>query len=62
MKELELTIHITKDGEHLATERRTVSVPSDEFYTLFAALREQHPELYSEYPDAKFEITNVEAV
>jgi hypothetical protein len=37
-------------------------VPSDEFYTLFAALREQHPELYSEYPDAKFEITNVEAV
>lgn len=62
MKELELTIHITKEGEYLATERRTVSVSSDEFYTLFAALREQHPELYSEYPDAKFEITNVEAV
>ena len=62
MKELKLTIHITKEGEYLASERRTVSVPSDEFYTLFAALREQHPELYSEYPDANFEITNVEAV
>lgn len=61
MKELELTIYITKDGEYLATEYCTVSVPSDEFYTLFAALREQHPELYSEYPDSKFEITNVEA-
>lgn len=66
MKELELTIHITKDGEYLETEYCTVSVPSDvdnnDFDTLFAALREQHPELYSEYPDSTFEITDVEEV
>jgi len=66
MKELELTIHITKEGEYLETEYCTVSVQSDadnnEFDTLFAALREQHDYLYCEYPDATFEITDVEEV
>ena len=66
MKELELTIYITKDGEYLETEYCTVSVPSDadnnDFDTLFAALRTEYPELYSDYPDCNFEITDVEAV
>lgn len=66
MKELELTIHITKEGEYLATEYCTVSVQSDvdnsDFDTLFAALREQHDYLYGEYPDSTFEITDVEEV
>lgn len=66
MKELELTIHITKEGEYLETEHCTVSVQSDvdnnDFDTLFAALRDQHDYLYGEYPDSTFEITDVEAV
>ena len=66
MKELELTIHITKEGEYLATEVCTVSVPSDvdnnDFNSLFAALRDQRDYLYGEYPDSTLEITNVEAV
>lgn len=66
MKELELTIHITNEGEYLATEVCTVSVQSDvdnnDFDTLFAALRDQHDYLYCEYPDCSFEITCVEAV
>ena len=66
MKELELTIYITREGEYLATEFCTVSVQSDvvdnDFDTLFAALRDQHDYLYSEYPDATFEIIDVEAV
>lgn len=66
MKELELTIHITNEGEYLATEVCTVSVPSDvennDFDTLFAALRDQHDYLYCEYPDCNFEITGVEVV
>ena len=44
MKELELTIHITKEGEYLATEHCTVSVAADvakdDFDTLFDALRD----------------------
>jgi hypothetical protein len=66
MKEIELTIHITKDGEYLETEYCTVSVQSDvddnDFDALFAALRDQYDYLYSEYPDSTFEITDVEAV
>lgn len=66
MKELELTIYITKEGEYLDTEYCTVSVQSDvddaDFDTLFAALRDQHDYLYCEYPDSTFEITDVEAV
>lgn len=66
MKELELTIHITKEGEYLETEHCTVSVAADvdnnDFDTLFAALRDQHDYLYGEYPDSTFEITDVEAV
>lgn len=66
MKELELTIHITKEGEYLATEVCTVSVQSDvdnnDFDTLFAALRDQHDYLYCEYPNSTLEITSVEAV
>ena len=66
MKELELTIRITKDGEYLETEHCTVSVSADidnnDFDALFAALRDQHDYLYCEYPDATFEITDVEAV
>lgn len=65
MKELELTIHITKEGEYLATEHCTVSVQSDvdnnDFDTLFAALRDQHDYMYCEYPDSTLEITDVEA-
>ena len=65
MKELELTIHITREGEYLATEHCTVSVQSDvvdnDFDVLFAALRDQHDYLYCEYPDSTFEITDVEA-
>lgn len=66
MKELELTIYITKEGEYLATEHCTVSVQSDvdsnDFDTLFAALRDQHDYLYGEYPDSTLEITDVEEV
>ena len=66
MKELELTIHITKEGEYLATEYCTVSVAADvaqdDFDTLFDALRDQHSYLYGEYPDSTFEITDVEEV
>jgi hypothetical protein len=66
VKELELTIYITKEGEYLDTEYCTVSVQSDvddaDFDTLFAALRDQHDYLYCEYPDSTFEITDVEAV
>ena len=66
MKELELTIYITKDGEYLETEHCTVSVSADldnnDFDTLFDALRDQHSELYDEYPNSTFEITDVEAV
>ena len=65
MKELELTIYITREGEYLATEHCTVSVQSDvannDFDALFAALRDQHDYLYCEYPDSTFEITDVEA-
>lgn len=66
MKELELTIYITKEGEYLETEYCTVSVQSDvdnnDFDTLFAALRDQYDYLYDEYPDSTLEITDVEAV
>jgi hypothetical protein len=66
MKELKLTIYITKEGEYRATEYCTVSVAADvaqnDFDTLFDALRDQHSYLYGEYPDSTFEITDVEAV
>lgn len=65
MKELEITIHITREGEYLETEHCTVSVAADvdnnDFDALFAALRDQHSYLYGEYPDSTFEITDVEA-
>ncbi len=66
MKELDLTIYITKEGEYLATEYCTVSVAADvaqnDFNTLFDALRDQHSYLYGEYPDSTFEIADVEEV
>lgn len=62
-KDLELTVRITHDGEHIDTEYCTVtvdaSVTDDDYEKLFKALREQCPEVYDDNPDCNLEIFEV---
>lgn len=62
-KDLELTVRITHDGEHIDTEYCTVtvdeSVTDDDCESLFDALREQCPEIYDDNPDCDLEIFEV---
>lgn len=38
------------------------NVANDDYDKLFDALRTEYPELYEDYPDCRFEITDVEEV
>ena len=64
MKDVLLTIVITKEGEYIDTEVCSVSVQhdvaTDNFDALFEALRDQCYYLYGEYPDSTFEIIDVD--
>jgi hypothetical protein len=65
-KLLTLSVRVTNEsGEFLDSGDYSVvvsqSVASDDYDKLFDALRTEYPELYEDYPDCNFEITNVEA-
>ena len=63
MKNLELTVRVTEGERYIDTEHRFVFVPSnvsaDDFEQLFAALKQQHPDLYERYRDCTFTIDEV---
>jgi len=63
MKNLELTVRVTEGERYIDTEHCFVSVPSnvsaDDFEPLFAALKQQHPDLYERYRDCTFTIDEV---
>jgi len=62
-KDLELTVRITEDGEHIDTEYCTVTVDEtvtdDDYESLFKALREQCSYVYEDNPDCDLEIDEV---
>ena len=62
-----LTIHVrvtNQAGEFLDSGECSIGVAStvanDDYDAMFEALRIEYPELYDDYPDCKFEITEVE--
>jgi len=63
MTNLELTVRVTEGERYIDTEHCFVSVPSnvsaDDFEPLFAALKQQHPDLYERYRDCTFTIDEV---
>ena len=63
MKNLELTVRVTEGERYIDTEHCFVSVPSnvsdDDFEQLFAALKQQQPDLYERYSDCTFTIDEV---
>ena len=64
-KLLTLSVRVTNEsGEFLDSGDYSVvvaqNVANDDYDKLFDALRTEYPELYEDYPDATFEITDVE--
>lgn len=66
-KLLTLSVRVTNEsGEFLDSGDYSVvvaqNVANDDYDKLFDALRTEYPELYEDYPDCHFEITDVEEV